>query len=278
MILECNYCKKKFKRKPSEVSNVNYCSLTCCKAGRKKFPSPLRSGKNVPCNNCGAELYRCAWQLKAQKNFFCSLKCQGEWVSKNLIGEKASNFRNATITRKCQVCEKDFIARKSESRKYCSYKCKALGQQKRKKVVCKNCNKKFERAVGELRISQERGCQHTFCSVKCYNKYSRGENHSHWIKDRTKLKSEIRTLRYSDEMKNWRTSVFKRDDFTCKMCGKKGGYLQAHHIRLFATYPDLRFVVGNGVTLCKGCHKVVTNKEEQYIEFFENVLSNPISA
>lgn len=61
------------------------------------------------------------------------------------------------------------------------------------------------------------------------------------------------------QFKRWRTAVFQRDDFTCQHCGQRGGYLTAHHIKGFAAYPDLRYEVSNGLTLCEECHKKTDN-------------------
>ena len=61
--------------------------------------------------------------------------------------------------------------------------------------------------------------------------------------------------RSSHEYRIWRLSVYERDDFTCQECGQRGGKLNAHHIKPWATTPDLRFDTSNGVTLCEDCHK-----------------------
>ncbi|MBT3354841.1 MAG: HNH endonuclease [Candidatus Scalindua sp.] len=42
--------------------------------------------------------------------------------------------------------------------------------------------------------------------------------------------------------------------FTCQGCGKRGGDLQADHIKPFAYFKDLRFEISNGQTMCKPCH------------------------
>jgi hypothetical protein len=67
-------------------------------------------------------------------------------------------------------------------------------------------------------------------------------------------------IRHSSEMKRWRREVFERDKFTCVSCGRsrKPGdrvVLHAHHIKSFAKFPEFRFEVSNGETLCTKCHK-----------------------
>lgn len=68
--------------------------------------------------------------------------------------------------------------------------------------------------------------------------------------------AERRGIRFSAEYARWRYDVFSRDKFTCQKCGdNKGGNLQAHHIKSFADFPELRLEISNGLTLCEICHK-----------------------
>lgn len=71
--------------------------------------------------------------------------------------------------------------------------------------------------------------------------------------------------RLTVEYKLWREAVFKRDNYTCRSCLARNEagtgndvYLEAHHIQPFAEFPEFRFDVSNGLTLCRECHKGLT--------------------
>lgn len=82
-------------------------------------------------------------------------------------------------------------------------------------------------------------------------------------------------LMHSKVYKNWRTTVFERDGYTCALCGDSvGGNLQAHHIRPVRDHRnDLAiYDVNNGITLCETCHDLVNGHEYSYANMFENIL------
>lgn len=171
----------------------------------------------------------------------------------------------------CPTCKKKFNKPASESlkawllrHKYCSRKCyiswmkgkDLLGKNRRigepwnkgKKLPwltkvkptknCKQCGKLFEVKPYRLEIAM-------FCSSLC-----RTDNANHGI---TPINEKIRkSLKYEV----WRKLVFKRDKYTCQECGFIGGYLNAHHIKSFSKYPELRLDINNGTTLCTKCHKL----------------------
>ena len=79
-----------------------------------------------------------------------------------------------------------------------------------------------------------------------------GSKSPNWKGGKTNEGTKIRS---SHRYKEWRKSVFERDDYTCQMCGIRGTTLHADHIKSFALFPDLRFELSNGRTLCVPCHK-----------------------
>jgi len=75
--------------------------------------------------------------------------------------------------------------------------------------------------------------------------------------------------------KKWRTEVYKRDNFQCQwpMCSSKNK-LNAHHIQRWADHPGLRYHVGNGITLCKTHHKMITGLENIYASIFLKIIAD----
>ena len=75
-----------------------------------------------------------------------------------------------------------------------------------------------------------------------------------------KEQEELRKLRNSQEYVKWREAVYEKDGCTCVICGAKEN-LHAHHKKSFDKYPELRFSIENGITVCRTCHLNIHNKK-----------------
>ena len=99
-----------------------------------------------------------------------------------------------------------------------------------------------------------------------------GSNNPNWNPNLTSTDREID--RKYPEYTKWRKEIYERDNYTCQICGKIGGILNAHHIEGYAKNPSLRTTLSNGITLCEKHHKDFhhqygkgNNTKEQFIEF-----------
>ena len=115
-------------------------------------------------------------------------------------------------------------------------------------LECVVCKKSFK-PQSRLRYTAK------YCSRACHGIANRGENSHVWKggtgTERHKAMGKI-------EYKKWRTSVFERDNFSCIKCGMNKTYLHADHIKSWKDYPELRYEISNGQTLCIDCHYVKT--------------------
>jgi len=152
------------------------------------------------------------------------------------------------MNRFCEYCKKQFYRRlRNDNRK----RNEAITTFEKRRRFCSN------KCVANWREEQIK-----LGKLKCKprNKLGTGSNNPNWKGGITKINDKIRK---SPEYKQWRTLVFERDKYTCKECGKIGGYLEAHHIKDFSEYPELRFDINNGITLCRKCHS-------KTFKFYEN--------
>lgn len=92
--------------------------------------------------------------------------------------------------------------------------------------------------------------------LKELGKNQSGKNHWNW---KGGITDEMHQLRRTEEYQIWRNKVYARDNWTCQYpnCGKKLKDLIAHHKKSFKEFPELRFVVSNGITYCRAHHKKV---------------------
>lgn len=104
--------------------------------------------------------------------------------------------------------------------------------------------------------------------------YKSGEEHYRWITDRTKVKVGDRSL--NDPLqKQWRKEVKNRDGWKCKIvdikcCGK----LVSHHILPWLEFPELRYKVNNGITLCQLHHPRKKEDVAKLSPYFQELVAS----
>lgn len=172
------------------------------------------------CKICNKEFRTYQSRILVGKGIFCSQSCSNSFTSmenKRAVGSKSWTGKTHS------EASKELI---SKSKK---------GQRASIKTEFKPGKSPWNKGIKRLDIS--------------------GENHPNWRGGITKEHIKVRN---SLEYKQWRKQVFERDNYTCVCCKRKNevsGKLQAHHIKPFSLYPELRLSVENGRTLCEDCHK-----------------------
>ena len=74
------------------------------------------------------------------------------------------------------------------------------------------------------------------------------------LTDEERLKNRYEL--YGGNVHRWSKQVMERDNYICQVCGdNKGGNLNAHHLNGWNAFPEQRFDLDNGETLCEDCHK-----------------------
>ena len=80
-----------------------------------------------------------------------------------------------------------------------------------------------------------------------------GRRRPPWIKDKAEMDKQVRLSR---QYYIWRSAILRKDNYSCVECGDdRKSVLEADHIRPFSLFPELRFAIDNGRTLCSDCHR-----------------------
>lgn len=164
----------------------------------------------------------------------------------------------------CEICGKESyykpFAYKNRRHFYCSDQCRMESFRKpQTTLLCNFCGKEYLRGPSYIKWQAIRNVSNHYCSISCGARArGNGADHPLW---RGGVSRAYQYGYHSTEYMQWHQNVFIRDNFTCQLCDTRGTYLHAHHIKGFSHFPDLRFVVSNGITLCKTCHMEVHSKQ-----------------
>lgn len=156
------------------------------------------------------------------------------------------------IARNCDYCGQQMalapwqIKRRPGTQKFCSKHCFYEGRK---------CTQTFQNGHPDLVPKEKRGhaieTRHKIAAVQREKKI-RGEEHWNWRGGKRKERSR---LMGQWEYRIWRKAVFDRDNYTCVACGDTRVYLHADHIKPWSKFPELRYDLSNGRTLCVDCHR-----------------------
>ncbi len=164
------------------------------------------------------------------------------------------------IKKNCLVCQKEILVQpyNEKRKKFCSRICLAKKTIAMSWIGRKHTKEELQKMSlvhkNKPRILTEQG------RLSFKEKMS-GINNWKWIKDRSLLKDDNKD-RGGQLSRDWGRNVKFRDSWKCRIANENcSGRPEAHHILSWANYPELRYNLDNGRTLCKKCHKKKTAYE-----------------
>lgn len=205
----------------------------------------MRVYKEKPC-------YKCKKIFKPKGRYWICIDClpNCEWC-----GIKLNYSRHSLTVKTCgRSCQAKASLEKRIGRK---------PLQESDYPNCKQCNKQIRNSHARSQI---------FCSRICSSKWNYknsqkingalkkshlgGKNNPRWQGGKTDPRKQLQN---SKKHKEWRIAIFKRDNYTCQMCGQIGHELNADHIYSWKHYPEKFYDLDNGRTLCISCHRKTPN-------------------
>jgi len=240
----CEQCGKPFITYAAWLrrGGGRYCSSSCFGKTRTGHLNPAWQGGNIQliCKQCGGSFVRSRTESDTRQ--FCSIAC---------AQENSRHRGNNHVSCQCEQCGTIFLAKPTRVARgdahYCSHRCRIAAWDTRETRLCVTCGNTFM-----IYASKVQRC----CSNECAGKYRgvtfRGERSPFWKGGAAFGRVAAAEL---PKYQTWRLAVFGQDRYTCQDCGEKGGKLNAHHLQPWKSFPALRFIPENGVTLCVTCHR-----------------------
>lgn len=171
---------------------------------------------------------------------------------------------------KCRTCKKSIYLMpyeiKSGRKKYCSKVCLYKGD---------SYTKTFQKGHPDFVPKDKRGhTQETRIKIGLSGIGKHVGNLAwNWIEDRTKLK-DIDKDRNGQFHREWSRGVKNRDKWKCKISNTDcEGRMESHHILSWKDYPELRYQINNGITLCHAHHPKKRAEEKRLAPYFMELVT-----
>lgn len=250
--------------------------LICEKNPKHIYPQALTHFKRGRCGVCHGNVHiseaslgqefpqvKELWSEKNEKLYYDYNSHTQEsvwWKCHNDLHD--DYFRSITESRRrnflCPECMKiksherpieDLIGQQFGELVVLGYNKEQSVKEQRSNWICRcSCGKETTVDITSLKSGNTKSCGNRTIH------YS-GDDNGNW---KGGITPELIAARTSTAYNNWREQVYAKDWYTCQCCGQSIGIdKEAHHFMSFALYPDLRFDVNNGITLCSDCHSAV---------------------
>lgn len=185
-------------------------------------------------------------------------------------GSANPNWKGGPIAKICEVCGKDYVAKRAQAKsRYCSLQCvgksqrgKSTGLRTAVRLSCVQCGSLFT-------VPGSRKDQRECCSRACQNirhaKRSSGGGNPNW-------NGGLSRMPYPYNFNRISLKIRKRDGFTCRglECSGNDPRLTAHHINY--DKDDCRWA--NLITLCSSCNSKANFNRPLWQERYSALMSD----
>lgn len=265
MTIVCKYCGKQTEKNVFPSSIPLFCSKSCCVSYNNVNRTILDKKELKKCLIC-EKLFE---EYKSIDKKFCSRLCMG-------IGQRGKNnpFYGKQHT-------KESIKKMSDSQRGKVSHMLGKHHSEESKIKMSKSHKGVPSAMkGKHHTEEARkkmGVKKGMFSGEKNPNY--GKHFSKKIRDKISKSNKKRYLEKCKQLgikpntyrerpkkfERWARQIKIKDGFTCQLCHETGGKLRSHHIKAWVDYPNDRYNIKNGITLCKECHDYVhkTNGEVQ---------------
>ena len=149
---------------------------------------------------------------------------------------------NTQVEKTCTICGNTYKVKlyRAPASKFCSKEC----WERRNEPETKNCAHCGESFTVYKSLNQK------YCSKSCARSDTNGRHGNAWKGGKTRA---VLVTRQKKQYREWRAAVLARDGHKCTDCGSISD-LHVHHIKSFDKFPESRYDIDNGKTVCESCH------------------------